>query len=906
MPENLKDLDNLKPIDHAVVAKPHTPVYKMHRYFARRPWSVFRSLIEHYSNPGSIVLDPFCGGGVTVVEGLRLGRKVIGVDINPMATFITFCEAASIGLNQFEEAITRLSPRVGSQLESLYLTTCRECGDKATILWTEFSKTYRCTQCGRIVKAYDCFQEKQRFLCPICQGDVPVGKGPHCGLLPLRLKYHCAHCKKSVEAVPTQADLEIVQWCEKRLSELPENVASYIPNDPLPCCNMERENSLHDKGIRRFRDMFTDRNLLSLALLRHSIATDTECDERTRMYMDFLFSATIDYATNMSRVVQGAGREITTHSFWPPETPCENNVWFCFQKRFGAIVKGKREVLQSLGAQRLEWRRHPETLNDFHHRGSASIILTQSSDSLPLEDQSIDVIITDPPYGSNVCYAELSNLWAIWIKDRLGIVDLIDNRKEAIIDRRGGFPCAKDDKHYRDMIYRIFCECYRVLRKNRWMVMTFHNKEFHVWNTLHLAAHDAGFRLAETDGMIYQPPIEAYTTTLHQKRGGSMLGDFILSFQKVGKQAGFREIEHAEIGRQIERLAAEVVLHHKGASLSLIYMKLMPWLLNNNLLDKISEKELVPYLTNSFEEKDGKWRLKASPGGELKQALEEYSRQHYKASYEDLDFVPVEARIEYLIKRLLYARGFATEDDILNIIYENLINSNMAEAREIQQVLSSIAQLIPISQAAAGNVSKGKAGRKVWKLKEDIEREKLFAELGADVQYRLATSEESDHDLAIARLVEMAGSRNLKTHIGRTEQMKYAEFRKMSSDLPQRVQGMPKAARDIIEQIDVIWHNGGRGIVAAFEVERTTTITSGIDRFRNLLTAAPESEVELYLVVPKSRGNEVRNKLGSPANRKDGLHKKIGYIYLEDLDIRHPDAAVDFEKIRRFINGGEE
>ena len=182
---------------------------------------------------------------------------------------------------------------------------------------------------------------------------------------------------------------------------------------------------------------------------------------------------------------------------------------------------------------------------------------------------------------------------------------------------------------------------------------------------------------------------------------------------------------------------------------------------------------------------------------------------------------------------------------------------------------------------------------------------KLFAEIGADVEYRLATSEESDHDLAIARLVEMAGLRNLKAHIGKTEQMKYSEFRKMSSELPQRVKGMPKAARDIIEQIDVLWHNGGKGIVAAFEVERTTTITSGIERFRNLLTAAPESQVELYLVVPKSRGNEVRNKLGSPANRKDGLHKKIGYIYLEDLKIRNAVATVDFEKIIHFINGGQ-
>ena len=87
--EAMKDLDNLRSIDHAVTAGPHMPAYKILRYFARRPWSVFRALIEHDSNPGSIVLDPFCGGGVTVVEGPRLGRKVIGVDINPPATFIT-------------------------------------------------------------------------------------------------------------------------------------------------------------------------------------------------------------------------------------------------------------------------------------------------------------------------------------------------------------------------------------------------------------------------------------------------------------------------------------------------------------------------------------------------------------------------------------------------------------------------------------------------------------------------------------------------------------------------------------------------------------------------------------------------------------------------------------------------
>jgi hypothetical protein len=116
MPENLKDLDNLKPIDHAVIARPHTPVYKMHRYFARRPWSVFRSLIEHYSNPGSIILDPFCGGGVTVVEGLRLGRKVIGVDINPLATFITRMEVIDVDLDELKDAFEQVEAAPPGQM----------------------------------------------------------------------------------------------------------------------------------------------------------------------------------------------------------------------------------------------------------------------------------------------------------------------------------------------------------------------------------------------------------------------------------------------------------------------------------------------------------------------------------------------------------------------------------------------------------------------------------------------------------------------------------------------------------------------------------------------------------------------------------------------------------------------
>jgi len=902
MPDDLKDLDNLKPIDHAVVAKPHTAVYKMHRYFARRPWSVFRFLIEHYSNPGSIVLDSFCGGGVTVVEGLRLRRKVIGVDINPLATFVTRCEVLPCDLDQLEKEFERIEAEVKDKIDSLYLTKCPKCKKKVPADWFEWSNVYECPECHGENIISECKKIRAgTYQCKGCKTPLQPMKAIRKAPMMINVFVSCPDCKNKGIKLPDEYDVALAQKIESEFDKLSANYKQLIPDDPFPDGDLEKDHSLFKKGIRRFSDLFTKRNLLANAMVKAAVVTSKN------LFLWHTFSASLRFTNRMVFRREGwqGGKPIewAGHAYWLPEVSIEQNVLSCFRNRERAIPRGKRETQAELG----EYSREANNWDDLAvEAGNDSFwLLTQSAHELPMPDQMVDVIITDPPYGGNVQYQELSAFWVVWIREILGNEGTIDYSNEAIETRHSGFPMAKDKKHYRDMLYKIFKECHRVLKSNRWMVMTFHNREFEVWNAVHLAAHDVGFKLSEHDGMIYQPAIKHHEHTMHTRASGSMLGDFILSFQKVEAQPTFKQIEHAEIGRQIERLAAEAVLHHQGASLSMIYMKLMPWLLNNNLLDKISEKELVPYLTNSFEEKNGKWRLKASPGSDLKQALEEYSKQHYKASYEDLDFVPMEARIEYIIKRLLYARGFATQDDILNAIYENLINSNMAEAREIQQVLSSIAKLMPISQAAAGKVPKGKAGRKVWKLKEDIEREKLFAELGADVEYRLNTTEESEHDLAIARLVEMAGLRKLKAHIGRTEQMKYAEFRQMSSDLPQRVKGMPKAARDIIEQIDVLWHNGGKGIVAAFEVERTTTITSGIDRFRNLLTAAPESEVELYLVVPKSRGNEVRNKLGSPANRKDGLHKKIGYIYLEDLKIRNAVTAIDFEKIKHFINEGK-
>ena len=44
-----------------IIAEAHTPPYKIHKYFARRPHNVFNQLVENFTSPGEVILDPFCG-----------------------------------------------------------------------------------------------------------------------------------------------------------------------------------------------------------------------------------------------------------------------------------------------------------------------------------------------------------------------------------------------------------------------------------------------------------------------------------------------------------------------------------------------------------------------------------------------------------------------------------------------------------------------------------------------------------------------------------------------------------------------------------------------------------------------------------------------------------------------------
>jgi hypothetical protein len=72
-----------------IEAEKYTGIYSMHKYWSKKPANLIRDLILKYSKETEIVLDCFCGSGVSIVESIQTGRKAVGIDINPAAIFIT-------------------------------------------------------------------------------------------------------------------------------------------------------------------------------------------------------------------------------------------------------------------------------------------------------------------------------------------------------------------------------------------------------------------------------------------------------------------------------------------------------------------------------------------------------------------------------------------------------------------------------------------------------------------------------------------------------------------------------------------------------------------------------------------------------------------------------------------------
>jgi hypothetical protein len=103
--------------------------------------------------------------------------------------------------------------------------------------------------------------------------------------------------------------------------------------------------------------------------------------------------------------------------------------------------------------------------------------------------------------------------------------------------------------------------------------------------------------------------------------------------------------------------------------------------------------------------------------------------------------------------------------------------------------------------------------------------------------------------------------------------------------------GIGNQSQRIIELIDVLWLRGTNRVVAAFEVEHTTSVYSGLLRMSDLAVLSPNLNFPLYIVAPEDRMDKVRRELSRPTFQYLELHRRCGFFSDEDL-IREADAIM--------------
>ncbi len=203
------------------------------------------------------------------------------------------------------------------------------------------------------------------------------------------------------------------------------------------------------KGISLVSDMYTRRNYTFLGILLNTIRRSKFKNENLFLTA---FSNTVLHA---SKLKSENVRPLNVNNYWIPDDYFEENPWFRFLERIGLIIDAKEILIERTNGKNLgKYQLHNKSC--FQTR---------------LDCESVDYILTDPPYGDAIQYSELSLIWNSWMGFHY------DNKNEVVIN-------PAQDKNTDEFLFLLgesVKEAARILKKDKFYTLCFHNKEFRIW-----------------------------------------------------------------------------------------------------------------------------------------------------------------------------------------------------------------------------------------------------------------------------------------------------------------------------------------------------------------------------------------------------------------------------------------
>jgi hypothetical protein len=468
-------------------------LYAFHKYWGKKPHEVLGFIIDHLTEPGDIVLDPFMGSGTSGRETLLRARRFIGCDLNPSSVLLTEMILSPPAQSTVVAALSSIRDECRELIYDSYLTRGRRVATH--YLWNELA----------------------------LQEVWVNGKGPG-----------------GTKEVPSAEDVSLVEkFSEYETTQL----------RPLQFFTNARINSSTDLT---WRSIFTGRALRNLDIVRSAILAQPE---PVRNVLLLILTASCGQMSRMVFAISGRGKTQGKSSdrievgswvigFWRPRLHFECNVWDCFERRANKLI-------QAIQTQDPLYR-SALSKSPIDVLGGDSAASVQETDcrkliaSLP--NESVTLIVTDPPHSDRIPYLELSEIWNALLGKQPCFLDelVVSNAKER----------NKSKQHYSSELASALGMMARVLRPNGFLVLVFNARSAEDWSGLteHMSTgtQNMGLRYAGRFPVNYSAG-----SVVQDNRPGGLKYDYAMVFTK---ESGV----YSEVSVQINRL--RLIPRWEGAS----------------------------------------------------------------------------------------------------------------------------------------------------------------------------------------------------------------------------------------------------------------------------------------------------------------------------------------------------
>ena len=482
----------------------NNPIYMAHTYHTKVPHPAITRYILHYTQPGDIVFDGFCGTGMTGVaaqlcgsendvkalkeENAQIGvRHSICSDLSPIASLIAATYNLKFDPKAFERKALRILEQVEKELGWMYETKVDD--KKAKINNTIWSDVFICPSCGKEFvlwnEAVDLDKEiiKDSFPCPDC--------GNTCSKKNMEKAWETSFdslLNKTVtlnKKVPVRVNYTLFgKRGEKDIDSSDINLIRKIENINLSEFNtyelQEGYNTaqpIKSNGITHTHQFYSKRNFIYLSRIYELC--------KGNIFLQTWLTSVLFSTTNMNKF-HFTGTGITSGTLYIPSINWEFSPFNTLKKKI-ASFKGI----------------------EYPYRNNSAINVCSATKLTTLRNSSIDYIFTDPPFGRNIMYSELSSIWESWIKV------VTNNKEEAIINNVQ----HKTLFEYQTLMNQSFKEYYRVLKSGKWLTIEFSNTSAAVWNSIQNALQGVGFVVVNVAALDKkQGSFKAVTTTTAVKQ----------------------------------------------------------------------------------------------------------------------------------------------------------------------------------------------------------------------------------------------------------------------------------------------------------------------------------------------------------------------------------------------------